>query len=406
MRKAIHSFIILILAIVIFLLLLPSLLSTDIGRKQLVAVINSLIPGEVEIRRLQLHWRHDQIMEGFHLKDPEGNSVLRIETFSTETPLLQILQNDTQIGMTRIHNLNANVVASPQEWINFNHAWGVGSQKSSSPAVFELHSFEVKLEMGGSRQLFTAWLEGEVQHGEQQGSVQMHVLWKDFYLQSWQQLKEQLKQYLLHGLQRDDKLELRLIDFPPRLLDALSNFHNPRLKGCFGAFFGEKLNLTLRTNREVEATYTCSVEAPQVEGIVEAAIENNHLLVHAPSPLHFQLTPEFVNSFTPDRTHLLKIAPVMLSIHSFSIPLAAIGSNDMSNKFLSCGFNINAELASTDLHLHPLGLVNVDHFDMRLDSESGDPFMHVKVVGHADYYKKPIDINFERRLNKPTSIRF
>jgi hypothetical protein len=403
MRLLIKGLFIVFIATAFVLMLLPSLLSIDWGRKQMLAIMNHLIPGELEIRRLQLQWGNGQVIEGFLLKDPEGNSVLSIEKLSSETPLWKLLNRGTQIGMTHIHNLNASITANHLEWMNFNRALGLDIREASSPTVFEINNFDAKMELPSNSKPFTASMKGEVQYGSTKGSVLIDVLLDSFKASNWHEVMAQMGEYLSQGEHQNDKIELRLVDFFPLLIDELLTFSNPRLKGVFHAFFGERLNLNLQ-KPSLGSGLTCSITAPQIEGLLKVSVDNRQLIVHGPSTLQLLLTPELVNSFTPKRTELLKEAPLKLTIAHFSIPLAAIGNSSSPHNFVSWGFNIDAELASTDLNLNPLGLINIGHFNAHLDSSAGDPFMNVEVVGHAEHYQQPIDINYARRLNKPATI--
>ena len=109
--------IVIILFIVVGLaaFLLPTIVSTDWGRKQVVNWINHSIPGKVEIRSLSLNWGKGQVFEGVLLKDPEGQSVLGLEKFSTEATLWQLLQKTTRLGFTQIQELNAAIVTDEKD---------------------------------------------------------------------------------------------------------------------------------------------------------------------------------------------------------------------------------------------------------------------------------------------------
>ena len=214
-------------------------------------------------------------------------------------------------------------------------------------------------------------------------------------------MKEQWYANLTNGLALQDKIELQLHNFPLAIIDELSLFENPRLKHLFQALFGEKITASFNVRPLVTKGIALSLESPLVNGSLIGTLEKDRVTVDDPSHLQFLLTPAFVNSLTPNRTHLLKEVPLKVKITQFSLPFALLGKRE---NLLACSFYLDAELGSTDLQLHPVGLVNIDHLHTHLDSPPEATYVDVRLLGHLEFYQQPLDLNYQRRLDKETKL--
>lgn len=113
-----------ILALVIFVSALPSLISLKSVQPSLISEVNSTIPGHIEIRNYSISWFGGIILEGFQLKDPQGEIVLEFEKFETDTHLLTLLLNRKLAKKAEIKSLNARIIMTPSGKTNLEESLG------------------------------------------------------------------------------------------------------------------------------------------------------------------------------------------------------------------------------------------------------------------------------------------
>ena len=112
---------ILVLA-VIGLLVLPSVLSSGLGRKRLLAGINDTIRGQISVGRMHLSWFGGQQFRQVALKDPSGATVASFDTLSTGASLLRLAFGGRDLGRTVLDGLRADIQTGESGRTNLQEA--------------------------------------------------------------------------------------------------------------------------------------------------------------------------------------------------------------------------------------------------------------------------------------------
>ena len=110
-KRRIFNILGIIFALLLFFVLsIPTLVSTESGKERLIASINQKIPGSVSIESVSLSWFGSQNLKGFSLKDPSNSETLTFESFTTQTPLYQLLfSKSIAIEKSQIQSLDMSI---------------------------------------------------------------------------------------------------------------------------------------------------------------------------------------------------------------------------------------------------------------------------------------------------------
>lgn len=399
------------LMLLIFLLLLsgllialiPTLANTDWGRKQVVYWINRSIPGNVEIRHLNLHWGKGQEIKGFLLKDPEGQAVLEIEKFSTEGTLWQLLNKSTHLGFTQIQDLNAVIVTSERGLTNLQRALGIESNHESlplSPSTIILSEVNAEGHLFSAHHPLSARIKGLTRQENLNGSFDIDLALNGLQASNWDEFKHDAHHYLSIEGSKEAKIQAHIVNFPVDLIDRLAALQNPQLNGLFHSLLGDRLNLNLDKEPSDEGlAFNLTLLAPLMQGDMKGIIKQQVLALNEPAVLHFNLTPNSINPFLQNHLRLLKPSRLEVVISTLSVPLDFFDKEATINPCL-LGFKAGFKLPETYLDVNPIGDLKILTLQANLHSGLCDKSIQMEVIGQAQQSGAPFDIHFTSTLNK------
>lgn len=388
---------------ILFIIFFPSLLSTDWGREQTLRVVNSYIPGHIDIAEVQLNWLQGQQFKGIHYKDSEGKMEMEIESLSTKSNLWSIFTQNLQMGLMQINNLQLVVMGTQ----NSNHQpekaqrVPVNEVDSSSPIIFS--HVNANFDFKRDNQTLFASLKGLTQLNDLSGSFEVEFTLKGITGSTWETLTKELLHYVEKKEINDSTIRIKLRNFPTHLADRLSSFKNPKLNGIFQDFFGDHLDLNINKEPSQTGSFKMTAQAPRFQANIKGKTSDGFLIVDEHAIMDWSLSPSFFNSFSPPNTQLLMDVPMKVVIPYLSIPFQFLMSKGTTD-FYKCGFNIDLILPKTDIHVSRIGIINVHNLKAHLDSTAESSKFLLKIVGEADYYQKPSTINYEIRLSKPADF--
>lgn len=391
----------------IFIALLPTLSSTDWGRKQIVNWVNYSIPGQIEISSLDLHWGKNQVIEGFLLKDPEGKSVVEIEKFSTEATLWRLLSKSTRLGFTQIQDLNAAIVTDDKGWTNLQKALGVSPSAEAlpiTPSTIILSDVNADIYLFAHQHPLSADIKGLTKQDNLSGSFEINVALQGLQGENWQQLKTGAQHYLSVEGSKEAKIHARVTNFPVDLIDRLVALRNPDLNGLFHSLLGDRLNLVIDKEPSREGlAFNLTALAPLMQGDIKGKVSKGHFTLQEPAIFHFNLTPESVNPFTSHHFELLQASRLKMVIQEMMLPLTFL-DNEVPIDSCQFGFKIQGSLPKTAVDVYSLGNLNLLTLQLTLEAPLCDPSMRLQIVGQAQGRQDPFDIHFESTLTKPTHL--
>ena len=384
---------------------LPTLMSTDWGRKQTLNWMNRSIPGKVEIRHLDLHWGKGQVIEGFLLKDPEGQTIVEIERFATEGTLWQLMNKNLCLGFTQVSELNAIIVTDQKGETNLQRALGI----QSSPLTFLPPSNIILSDVNIESDLFTPYrplsvhLQGFTQQEDLKGSFDIDLSLNGLFAADWEKFKHEAQHYFSMEGSKEAKIQARVKNFPVDLIDRLVALQNPHLNGLFHALLGDRLNLNLDKDPSDEGlAFHLSVLAPLLQGEMKGIIKEDTLALKTPAIFHFDLTPSAINPFFQETFQLMNPSRLEVMISTLTLPLNFFNQEAASDPCLM-GLNTELKLPETNLNISPLGPLKILNLQAHLTSQPCDKLIRVAIIGQAQQGpdSAPFDLHFTSSIDKP-----
>lgn len=149
------SFIFALIAILlIFLIGLPTILSTSWGQVRLMNYVNGKIDGTIAVEKVNLSWWKGQSFQGITFEDRKTQILTTIDSLSTQTPLYTLLWNKgDQLDIT-FSGLNVKFIDKP---LQLNEVHG------------DIHIVTLK-------EPISITLSGETEEGNQKGSFLIEAL--------------------------------------------------------------------------------------------------------------------------------------------------------------------------------------------------------------------------------------
>lgn len=209
----------LIAVLLLFIVLaafLPTLASTDWGRRQLLSFIEPKVSGSLNAQKLDLHWLSGQRIEGLEFHDAKNNFSMTMDSFSTDTGLLKLLFHKGLTGMTKITGLNAQAKSD-----------------RLPPAMVK----NVNAELNMDSDPLTLHATGETLQGNLTGHFTVDSAIA----------KSELIEILNGGQEQKGKFELKVDarNLPVDFFDQLAALSNPSLAGLLKKALGDKLDLAI-----------------------------------------------------------------------------------------------------------------------------------------------------------------
>ena len=399
---------ILLLVIGVLIALLPTLVSTDWGRQQLIHWVNQSIPGKIEIHSLHLNWTAGQNIEGILLTDPQGHSVLQVEKVSTEATLWQLLRKSTHLGYTQIIDLNAAIQTNEKGTTNLQTALGLDPKSTAIPHPFPSNTIisdvNVDLHLFSEGLPLSAFIKGTTKQDKLNGSFEINLSLQGLGVSNWNELKNDVQQYLTIEGSKEAKLQANITNFPVDLLDRIVALRNPRYNGIFHTLLGDRLNLLIEKEPSVDGLlFALTAQSPLMQGNLKGKIAKGLVAIQEPGAFQFQLAPALLNSLTQETINVLNSTLLKVSIPSLTFPLNILDS-DASLDPCDFAFKTQAPVPKTELDLANYGLLNLIHFQAVIDSPACSKTISCQITGKAGQVLDAFDFDIKTTLPKPADF--
>jgi len=233
-----------LLLLLLAALSVPSLLSTDFGRKQALKAVNSQIEGTLAIEKLQLSWFGNQGIQGLELKDAEGHSILSFANLDIPNSLFELLTNRMHAGKIEITDLNTQISQAAPSINNIQKALSPkdsADKQAIKESAFNLAPIVLK---GVNLQLsvlsvldpLTLHFHGQTLQDDLAGEFDISATAK-----GWNSFD-----YLKLSPETEIKINAKVKNFPVALFDQLVKVNKPdHHLGMIAFAFGSKLDLSL-----------------------------------------------------------------------------------------------------------------------------------------------------------------
>lgn len=414
MKTLFHSkflliFIILFLLISAFVAFLPSIISSNWGKRQVTAFINRSIPGQVEIKQLELSWTSGQTIEGFLLHDPKGNAVLGFEKLTTEATLWQLIRKSTHLGETQLEDLNAFIFTDEKGISNLQYALGTAADSYypvMSSAAISLSHVNAHLSLSMPEKPLAVQIKGSTKQGDLAGTFEINGLLKGLTGHNWDHMARNAEQLLSIEGGKEAQIQAKIVNFPVDLLDRLIALKHPELNGICREILGDKLNLNANKEPSKDGlAFNITLLAPLMQGDVKGKFAEGRFNLQEPATFHFNLTPQLINPLAHKRFQLMEETRLKLVFNELIFPLAFLESTQPTQPCdLTCKAII--DLQPTNLDIYPFGETKLLNLHAVLDSPACDKTMAIHVMGQAQQEnQQPFDIHLDTTALKPTSLK-
>lgn len=400
--------IILLMALGLLVALLPTIVSTDWGRKQVVYWMNHSIPGNIEIRHLNLHWGKGQEIEGFLLKDPEGQAVLEFDKFSTEATLWQLLKKSPCLGFTQIQELNAAIVTNERGQTNLQRALGIHEGHkvpSLSPSTIVLSDVNIESYLFAPNHPLSAQIKGLTKQDHLNGSFEINFSLNGLWASDWRGLQRNAEKYFSSEGSKEAKIQAHIANFPVDLIDRLVALQNPQLNGLFHSLLGDRLNLNIDKEPSDEGlAFNLTLLSPLMQGDIKGIAKKDILSLKEPAIFHLNLIPQSINPLIHNQLELLKPSRLEIHFSRLVIPLDFFDKKGVADPCLF-GFKAELKLPETFLDIDSIGELKVLNLQAHLTSLPCDKLVQIEVIGQAQQQSQtPFNLHFTSSINKPSNI--
>ncbi|WP_075882479.1 hypothetical protein [Candidatus Protochlamydia sp. W-9] len=386
------------------LITLPSIISSDWGKKQVVTWINRSIPGQIEISSLNLRWGKGQIIEGILLKDPEGRSVIGIEKFSTDAAFWQFLLGSTDLGETHLQELNVAIVTDNKGDSNLQRAFGYDRHVEYAPlppTTILLSDVNGTISFFSKGKPLAAHLKGNTKQENLSGNFEIDITLPGLKASNWENLSINAQNYLTIDGSKDAHIYAKIVNFPVELLDRFIALKMPSLNTVFYSLFGDRLNLQINKEPSSEGlAFHLNALSPQMQGDVKGKISKGVFSFREPGRFTLNLRPESINLFTPHYFQLLESSQLKLLVYDFHLPLTFFDSNSIIDP-CQIAFKTQAEIPTIFLELPSIGEIKVFSLKTALESTLCAPTANLQLIGQGQLEQEKFDLRFETVVVKP-----
>lgn len=385
-------FVALFTAFTLLVILLPTLLSTDFGKRQLARGIHSYIPGTIDAQRLNLSWLGRQSVEEAFLRDPMGSPVLHVKNLEIKGSLLHLLWNGWQSSEILLKELDLYLVEEQPGVTNLHRA--LGESYLTPPLRNQNLPFTpVSVTLEGVNGSFSPAMDSSPQKLALQGKTTKGSISGEFLIEA-----------RLENHQTD--LDVKIDHFPTVLLDQLIAFENPSLAGIPYAMLGDTFDLSIISSlAPAEVQFQASAKGPLLTTDFSGVLRDDVVTFKAPSTIAFTLTPELVHllaSLTQKEIPLtlLKPAEAKLQIEQLVFPLAFL-RGEPSN----LGLKMQLQVAQADLSSLALpGPVSLRNVQMGVQAPQTEKQALIQLQAEAVQADKPIQFKLKTSVEKPAHM--
>ena len=275
--------------IILVLLSIPTLLSTQKGKTFAVDSLNKRIPGKIEVGSLDLNWFSQSRIHELELKDTEGKRLAFVEKVTLFNSLWKLLTSPNPEPILEISNLNATIIADKNGTTNLERAIYQPSfekPRAQELAPIELVNTNVKSEINKeSIQL------------ETQGSTFQNGVKGAFHVNG--------------SYGRVFSLNGAFNDFPSLILDQIATLADPKYKGVLIDLLGPKLTVNAKAENNL---WSLDLKSGNLQGNAEGKMASDDWLLTKPAHFILNLTPSAAKILTDGKLLLTKSSKLDIQI--------------------------------------------------------------------------------------------
>lgn len=258
---------------IIFVIALPTILSTRWGNEKIGSIVNAKISGKITFEKLNISWLGEQAVEDVKLYNSEGREIASLELGLAKTTLWNLLFSHRKQGIYEFKGLNAHIVQRRDGKTNIEQAL---SRKGSGE------------EIGGQQGLLTIALQnvnvmadlkdeknnriqmtGKTLLDGKEGAFDVNLAINNLFKSKVFSKTHFLNIEELGKIQAHANIQ----NFPVSLLDEALALSNPERKGLLLRIFGEQLNVNMQESKGKEGIdLNLKINSPLVQAVVDGIL--------------------------------------------------------------------------------------------------------------------------------------
>ncbi len=406
-----YSLLGLLLALGLLTALIPTILSTTLGKGVAVGVINDTVRGSVTIDALSLSWLSGQNIRGVEILDATGERVVRLEELSTELTLLKAIQRKLSLGRTKIRGLTAEIIVDESGTNNLAQALepNTPSTTDATPILIpltgniELSDAHITVTPSNAEPVVFEGLTGTVRVAPTARTL-------DVALQGRSRQGLQTGEFNItgqvEGMIAPDgaltpqtatgNLEANVKALPIDGVDGMLG-----LKGLLRAGVGNRANLKMQASGTAQMqNVIVAADSPNIQAGITAEINQGRFALTQPASIRLVVTPDFFQELTASAEneaalHLVEAFPLNLKAERLDLSVSDFNLGDIA---LRGGVEAEKPIALSGAR--ELGDVTLRGLNATLDSERLSETVGIKLGGEALTQGKPGQIEVQAKLDQ------
>lgn len=365
--------------LLIGILLIPSYLSTDSGKRWLISLVEKNTGGNLEIKDLSLGWFQEQQIDHLEFSDNKGGHIA-FDELTSDLSFWNLLLRSGSIGTTRIESPKITFSQKePKEWVSTEKAPSK-KKKKKAPIWSDFKGHLVVsngvVSVQNGMTIDNLSLDIEIPQANKIESIELYGTTRQDGISGDFSAKGKIEKWF--------EGTAKINNFPVEGLDRIFTLFNPNYQGLLLASLGDSVNAQI--DAEEEGKILFSLRSPRLFIELSPQYTGKAFVLTQPGRIAWTIKPAIFNYFSPE-TLLQNDAQGELRLNSATLPydkkfdfasMAAIGNLSFNDgNFLikkineSVGVeNLNANFSTKELN-DLLSLNIIGRFNYQGKGKSG-----------------------------------
>lgn len=376
MRIILRLFCIAICVVVVFIAVLPFIISTEWGTQQVLTLANPRLPGNVDLKKLSINWFGPQEFEDITFYHKDEPTTVSIKRLSTSTSLFQLLWNPHATDSVNIESLNASL-----------------STGTNAP-IITLKNLNVQLDKSVLK------ASGTTQQGSLNGQFTIDAFLKGMTFAELLQKHDSLEKILTDSQIFELRANADVTNFPLAILDEFIAMQSPELSGILQKGLGDIMNLKIQQTTTPEGVILDLNMNTKNLAAHGKALVNQSFTLSEPLDITLLVNPDAIDTAVKglhidSSWQLTSPTTIHIQLNRLIVPLKSLHQAFEKMDFtpIAITADINLQDASFISKAKDNTLV-VQHLQTTLNTEAHSTVATANVNGEALYNGKSMRIQF------------
>ena len=367
---------------------LPFIINTEWGKEKLLYVLNQKIPGSLHIESLHLSWLGKQHITGFHLKDPEGQSVFQFKTLESEINFWKLLTQSMELGKSRLEELQVAIHIDQDGVSTLQKALRRHPTKEDlPPTTLLLSHVNADLIFDPTHSPLTISLRGLSGQNELNGSFEVEVVLGKFLADSWEELSQQTKNWFTLEGSKEARVHADIKNFPVTLIDQFLSLQHP-----LHTLIGEHIDLIAEKQMSTQGlVFNMQLSSPKLKGALTGLLDQGTITLVEPAYFSLKMDPLLIDESDEEIV-------VNLILNDLALPLDLLGNRPITP--FQYSFNAQLNLLPTTIQ----GF-KINQLKALIDSPASESVIQLTFMGKAEKENSPYDLFFTLQVPKPIHLK-